>query len=284
MTIVWRWAEQDFGLRFRDQAKTEYYQGPVAHQFYIVPANIRKLDEENADLLMANAIRPMQVDVIANPWTDYDQEWDWITALDGAICLNYAGCLEREEIHRREDEGVARALEYVSRQVLREEPVSLTIELVRQVHVELMGVIYPFAGRWRLVELTKGTGPTKWPLPPAGMENEMNRIERDVFSRSPFLSVNDDEVIAYTSEVMNEVLALHPFREGNGRTAFIIGNLILMQNNLVPLTTYERRRDQERYFAACEQGRIHKNYQPLALLLAEWQAEASRDWEAKHRG
>ena len=54
----------------------------------------------------------------------------------------------------------------------------------------------------------------------------MEVLERDVCSRSPLISVDDDEVFQYVSTVMNEILAIHPFREGNGRTAFIIGNLI----------------------------------------------------------
>ena len=41
----------------------------------------------------------------------------------------------------------------------------------------------------------------------------------------PCISDDDEEVFAYASEVMSELLAIHPFREGNGRTAFIVGNL-----------------------------------------------------------
>ena len=63
---------------------------------------------------------------------------------------------------------------------------------------------------------------------------------------------------------MGECIAIHPFREGNGRTAFILGNLILMQNDLLPLDVYDRRQDEGRYFAACEAVRIHKDYAPLA--------------------
>jgi fido (protein-threonine AMPylation protein) len=82
--------------------------------------------------------------------------------------------------------------------------------------------------------------------------------------------------------VMCELLALHPFREGNGRTAFIVGNLLLLQNDLVPLDVYDRRSDQARYFAACDAGRIHKDYVPLARLVAEWEAAALRRWEADY--
>ena len=87
-------------------------------------------------------------------------------------------------------------------------------------------------------------------------------------------SALDDEVFSYTAELMNEILAIHPFREGNGRTAFIIGNLILMQNEMLPLTTYERHADEVRYFSACDAGRVFKEYAPLAALLAEWEDRA----------
>jgi fido (protein-threonine AMPylation protein) len=51
----------------------------------------------------------------------------------------------------------------------------------------------------------------------------MDVLERDVLSKSPLLVSEDDgEVFGYVAEVMCELLALHPFREGNGRTAFIV--------------------------------------------------------------
>jgi cell filamentation protein len=81
---------------------------------------------------------------------------------------------------------------------------------------------------------------------------------------------------------MNELLAIHPFREGNGRTAFIVGNLVLMQNSMLPLTTYERHSDEERYIASCEAGRLQKNYEPLAALLAEWEDRAADRWRETH--
>jgi hypothetical protein len=112
------------------------------------------------------------------PWQNYDREWDWIESADG-ILLNFAGCLDREEIHRREDEGVARAMELVASYLDRAEPVALTTTVVQHVHAELMGAIYPFAGQWRTVSLHKGDGPTKWPLPPGGIEPQMAVMERD---------------------------------------------------------------------------------------------------------
>lgn len=278
----WRWHEKDFGFRFRSgtgSREAEYYQTNQPGQYYVVPKSQRKLEKAHADDLAKAATAPTSPRVVANPWQSYSREWDWIRTDDGLV-LNYAGCLDHEEIHRREDEGVTRAMDLVSSLVLRETPIALSIDLLCQLHKELMGAIYPFAGQWRVVTLTKGN--VTWQLPPDGMELEMEVFERDVLSRSPLISEDDIDVFTYASEVMNELLAIHPFREGNGRTAFITANLILMQNDILPLDVYERRTDEARYYAACEQGRIHKNYAPLTSLLVEWADAARARWETIH--
>ena len=43
--------------------------------------------------------------------------------------------------------------------------------------------IYPWAGQWRTVSLHKGDGPTRWPLPPFGMEPVMEEFARDVLGQ-----------------------------------------------------------------------------------------------------
>ena len=243
--VHWRWDEQDFGFRFRvgsGASAAEHYQAAAPGDFHLVPANQRKLPKARADALDEATTPPTAPRVVPNPWTDYDRDWDWIVGPNG-IVLNYAGCLDQEEIHRREDAGVARANEFVIDLAARPEPAPLTVPLTQQVHRALLGEMYPFAGTWRTVALHKGDGPTN------------------------------------AAEVMGEFIAIHPFREGNGRTAFMLGNLVLMQNDLLPLDVYDQRRDQDRYFTACEAVRIQKDYEPLAALIEEWEAATLTRWE-----
>jgi cell filamentation protein len=279
--VLWRWSEKDFGFRFKSgggKSKSDFYQAREPGAFYTVPAKQRKLSKERIDELAA-VVPPTSPRIVTIPWKYYDHDWDWIETADGLL-LNFAGCLDRDEIDRREDEGVARAMELVASYLDRAEPVALTTTVVQHVHAELMGAIYPFAGQWRTVALHKGDGPTKWPLPPGGIEPQMAVMERDLFSRSPFVSDDDDEVFEFVAQVMGELIAIHPFREGNGRMAFIIGNLLLMQNDLLPLDVYDRRTDETLYYAACEDVRVHRNYAPLTELIAEWQQAAQARWEA----
>lgn len=282
--LRWRWEERDFGFRFRarsGRSAAEHYQAEAPGGFYVVPVSQRKLPPAQADALAASAPAPTAPRVVRNPWADYDRDWDWIVGPNG-ILLNYAGCLDEEEIHRREDHGVARVNDLVIDLLAQPEPAPLTVGLVQEMHRELLGDIYPFAGAWRTVALHKGAGPTKWPLPPGGIQPLMDILARDVLSRSPLISDDNDAVFRYTAEVIGELLAIHPFREGNGRTAFVVGNLILMQNDLLPLDVYDRRRDEGRYYAACEAARIRKDYAPLAALIAAWEYAALAHWEASN--
>ena len=282
--VQWRWRDRDLGFRFRTgkgRHTREYYQARRFGEYYLVPGVQRKLATAQIENLANITVAPISPRVVASPWRDYDRDWDWVVTEDG-ICLNWAGCLDKEEINRREDEGVQRAMDLVAELVWREGPVPLSQHLLKRIHVELMGAIYPFAGGWRTVALHKGDGPTKWPLPPGGLQPLVDVLEREVFVHSPLITDDDEELFGYASEVMNEILAFHPFREGNGRTAFIMGNLLLMQNDMLPLSAYERRTDEVRYYAACEAGRLAKNYGPLAALLSEWEDRALARWREAH--
>jgi cell filamentation protein len=275
--IVWRWAEKDLGFRFRTgtaRSVAEYYQASKPAEFYHVPASQRKLDKDRLDELAALLAAPTSPTIVATPWQDYSlSDIQRIHTSDG-LCLNWAGCLSQEEINERETNGVNRAKEFVAELALRAEPAPITIDLVRRIHTLMFGDIYPWAGQWRTVSLHKGDGPTKWPVPPMGMEPLMEQFAQQVLSRTPFLSEDNEILFSFLAELIGEYLALHPFREGNGRSAFILSELVLLQNGMLPLNEYNRRRDQDHYYAACEDARLRKDYRALAAQLAEWEAEA----------
>jgi fido (protein-threonine AMPylation protein) len=276
---MWRWEERDFGFRYRTgmgRRSHDHYQGRAVGEYYVLPGGQCKLENSQVDRL-PDAPVPSDPTIIPNPWHFYDHDWDWIVT-DDDICLNWAGCLDREEIDRREDLGVGRARVLVLQLAQIEPPAALNLGVVRNLHCALMGEIYPFAGEWRKVEMSKGDGPVKWPLPPGGIGPQMQGFAARVLSRSPFVSASDEEVFAFAAEVMGELLAIHPFREGNGRLAFQIGNLVLMQNALLPIGPYDCA-DEARYFAACERSRIQCDHAPLAALLREWADKARERWE-----
>lgn len=264
--MKWRWHWKDFGYRFSvgGRGAQDFYEGLVDGDYYAVLKRHRKVPKDVIELYYNGAKAPSTgFRTMACPWRDYDRHWDEVVDADGWP-LNYAGCLDHEEVRRQEDLGVARAWEFISG--LRDDT-PITVELVRDVHRELMGEIYPFAGEWPTVRLEKGG--TVWPLPPNGIAPHMARLEGELFSRTPFYDSDKDALCRFVAEALNEVLAIHPFREGNGRAARIIGSLIFLQNDLPPISEWQRDRDEAEYIGACKEGSV-KNYAPLAAVLRRW--------------
>jgi cell filamentation protein len=274
--LIWRWAERDFGFRFQQgtgKRIADYYQANRPGDFYHVPVSQRKLHKKRTAELAALMTPPTAPNVVANPWGDYgNPDFQQITTPDNNTCLNWAGCLSLEEIKLRETNGVNRAKAFVADQAQREQPVPVSLDLIQRIHKEMFADIYPWAGEWRTVSLHKGDGPTRWPLPPFGMEPVMEAFARDVLSKTPFISDNNDGVLAFVAQLLGDYLTLHPFREGNGRSAFILAELVLLQNGLVPLDDYNRKRDEPRYFAACDAARLC-DYGPLTALVTEWEIQ-----------
>ena len=264
--MKWRWHWKDFGYRFsagNGRNAQDFYEALADGDYYAVPKRHRKIDKDVIALYYKDAKAPTGFHALACPWKDYDRHWDEIVDADG-WSLNYAGCLDHQEVRRQEDVGVARAWEFVTG--LRDDT-PVTVELIRDVHRELMGEIYPFAGEWRTVQLAKGEA--LWPLPPNGIEPHMEKLEDGLLSRTPFYENDKDALCGFVAEVMNEVLAIHPFREGNGRTARVIGSLIFLQNDLPPIAEWDRDRDKDDYIDACKAGILKENA-PLAAVLRRW--------------
>jgi cell filamentation protein len=263
--VKWRWHWKDFGYRFSvgRRAAADFYEGLADGDYYAVPRRQRKVSREILGLYYKDAQPPATYKAVACPWQNYERHWDEIVDADGWP-LNYAGCLDHEEIRRQEDLGVAQALEYISG--LRDDT-PVTVDLVRDVHRELMGHIYPFAGEWRTGGLEKGG--TFWPLPPNGIAPHMATLDEELFSRTPLYSSDKDALCNFVAELMNELLVIHPFREGNGRTARVVGSLVFLQNDMPPISEWDRDQDETEYITACKAGLV-KDHTPLTALVRRW--------------
>jgi cell filamentation protein len=283
--ITWRWPERDLGFRFQQgkgKNAADYYQAAQPTEFHNVPTAHRKLTKARLEELADQARTPTAPTIVAIPWNNYSDSDLQMIAEPGGICLNWAGCLSQDEVNLRETNGVNRAKESIAGLAVRDEPVPITLDLIQRIHAEMFGDIYSWAGKWRSVTLSKGD--VTWTLPRYGWEPVFAEFERDVLSLTPFLNADDRAVCEFVAKLTGEYIALHPFREGNGRSAFILTDLVLLQNGLVPLDTYIRKRDRERYFGACEAARLKKNYTPLADLIVEWETEAQEKFDHEING
>jgi len=106
----------------------------------------------------------------------------------------------------------------------------LTAEMLRRMHFDWLGGIYEWAGRYRTVELTKGD--FRWP-PAFRIAENMDVFEKGALARcTPCRPGPLGEVARYIAEVHAVLLLIHPFRDGNGRLARWVSDLMAFQAGL----------------------------------------------------
>ena len=145
-----------------------------------------------------------------------------------------------------------------------------TAALIRRMHRDWLGTIYPWAGQYRKVELLKGS--FRWP-PAHLVEQNMAGFERRLLLRhTPCLAGDLPDVAHKIAEVHAELLLIHPFREGNGRLARWLAELMCLQAGF-PIPDYGftgkgSRKRQEAYLIAVTRG-YAQDYTALTYFFAE---------------
>jgi len=151
----------------------------------------------------------------------------------------------------------AKAYDYTLRQAAESKP--LDENTVKDIHQILMENIF-VGGIYRDVNV-RITGAGFSPPSP----NEMYIRVKDFFADLPFKSgLPPVELAAWTHA---EFVRVHPFKDGNGRTARMIMNYQLLRSGLLPVSVPKEER--LRYFETLEAYAVHGDIQPFAAFIAE---------------
>jgi cell filamentation protein len=184
----------------------------------------------------------------------------------GQVLINLLRLRSKRAIDRVEAEALAKAQElYYTRLTAR---TRFTAARLRQMHRDWLGGIYEWAGCYRSVELEKDG--FHWPPAERTSEN-MAAFERKTLARlTPCRPASLPEVARALAEVHAELLLIHPFRDGNGRLARWLADLMAAQAGYpVPAYGFTGRGSKKRrteYLSAVSQGYL-ENYLPLARFF-----------------
>ena len=181
---------------------------------------------------------------------------------------NRLGIRRKREMDRVEFEALIEAQEeYLGRIGPR---TRLTAATLRRMHRRWLGEIYEWAGHYRTVELAKGD--FRWP-PAFRVAANMETFEKGALARcTPCRPGPLAKVARCIAEVHAELLLVHPFREGNGRLARWVSDLMAFQAGL-PAPDYgfigrDSKARQAAYLQAVTKGYV-QDYEPLAAFFVE---------------
>lgn len=186
----------------------------------------------------------------------------------GQVLKNLKGVTTKEAIDELEILSLIEAQEHYLNRIDTE--AQFTAELICQMHHDWLGEIYPWAGQYRTVEMSKD-GFT-WP-PAHRVPENMARFEAQLLlNNTPFLCENLEAATEILAPVHAELLLIHPFREGNGRIARWLNDLMCLQADLPQpdygFTGENSTQNRERYLKAVILG-YECDYRPLATFLRE---------------
>lgn len=101
------------------------------------------------------------------------------------------------------------------------------------IHGTWLGKIYPWAGRYRQVQISKSGFPFAAPkqIPRLMVEFDQRFLKKF----TPCRAASIEETARALAVVHAELLLIHPFRDGNGRMARLLATLMALQAEYPPL-------------------------------------------------
>ena len=188
-----------------------------------------------------------------------------------------------EELQKREAIGVIRASRFVRKYARTHKPISFAT--VCDIHKEIFKEAWPeIAGKFRdeNLEITDSKH-----LPPhhSKVLELVEKADRELKEKLAALSHAEgdlidmknieeggdviEQVVYAAAWLHHSITHIHPFREGNGRTARLAGNLILERYGLVGISIKIERENKNRYRATLAQIDQKGDYEPLVNLIYE---------------
>lgn len=137
------------------------------------------------------------------------------------VLKNKLGLTDPEEIAKKETQGFANA-EYALINELTNQT-RFDAEYICKIHRLALIEVYEFAGNYRTVNMSKqGFSFSAAHVLP----NSMQTFEQEMLNDLLHVYDSREQLVKDIGAVHAELLYIHPFREGNGRTARILANMM----------------------------------------------------------
>lgn len=181
----------------------------------------------------------------------------------GRVLKNPLGIRSKREMDRRETRELLRAAKELSGEY--DALHRFTASDIREIHRRWLGRVYPWAGRFRSFNLAKGTVQFAAARYVPALMDEFEHC--CLAANTPCLAGTTEEIVRRLAVVHVELVLIHPFRDGNGRTARLLATLMGLQAGLPPLEFGGLEgANREAYLAAVRAG-FARDYRPMGNVF-----------------
>ncbi len=183
---------------------------------------------------------------------------------NGQVLSNKLGITDPSEINDLELRLLSELYDVVLERVLEDQVIRL--KDLFEWHRNWLGNLYEWAGKQRSVNLGKGDFyfAAARQIPRCLSEFEQRFLKR----YTPCIGMEENELTEAIAVVHVEFVLIHPFREGNGRLARLLANVMALQAGKPELDFSSWKAEVEKYFLAIQAG-VGANYEPMKVLVRQ---------------
>lgn len=178
------------------------------------------------------------------------------------VLRNKLAIVDPAEVNEAELELLLQLYEYLFGCLPTDEPI--TVSMIKEWHRKWLGNLYEWAGKERSVQLSKGG------FPFANAEflpQLLGNFERDYLTKwTPCTDMEPEILIQAIAEVHVEFILIHPFREGNGRIARLVADVMAFQAGFETIDYTVWDEDKDAYISAVHAG-VGGEYGPMEELV-----------------
>lgn len=181
---------------------------------------------------------------------------------EGNVLPNLLGITDEQLLHQSELEGFLYAAMYLSERLSPD--TRFDARYICNIHRLALSHLYKFAGKYRSVNMSKGG----FVFPSAiYIDQAMTELERDFLNKLSQTYSDTDTLIRDVASVHAELLFIHPFREGNGRTARLLANLMVQKQGYPPLHFEYITDTHFTEYVCAVQSAADRNYRPMEEII-----------------
>lgn len=179
--------------------------------------------------------------------------------LEGRVLKNRLGITEQKELDDAETVLLADTYTHFF-ELLQKDAVTFDLALLFQIHKFFLETLYPWAGRVRAINISKDGmlfAPARY------IDDTLRVFEKTIKKNTPHAQNIKKKVAQKLTIIHNEFNAIHPFREGNGRTIRLFLDLLAAHLGYDPINWGKTKRGL--YIKACADGMAlkHKSMEQL---------------------